>query len=79
MDAFGSAGTPEREDAAWSHGPKMEDLDPGAHEDMVAVMISRLYPEAQRIDGSGGDGGRAKLNERADWESEHAGDLGAVH
>ncbi|MGB6454811.1 MAG: hypothetical protein WBH47_10015, partial [Streptosporangiaceae bacterium] len=28
------------------------------YEDMVAVLISRLHPEAQRIDGSGGDGGR---------------------
>jgi hypothetical protein len=25
---------------------------------MVAVLISRIHPEAQRIDGSGGDGGR---------------------
>jgi hypothetical protein len=28
------------------------------YEDMVAVLISRLYPHTQRIDGSGGDNGR---------------------
>ena len=28
------------------------------YEDMVSVLLSRLYPDAQRIDGSGGDGGR---------------------
>lgn len=35
--------------------------DPGVrarYEDLVAVLISWLYPNAQRIDGSGGDGGR---------------------
>lgn len=35
-----------------------ESLEPGTYEDMVAVLISRLNPSAQRIDGSGGDGGR---------------------
>ena len=33
-------------------------IDPAVYEDMVAVLISRLHTEAQRIDGSGGDGGR---------------------
>src|SRR5215472_14907067 len=33
-------------------------INPTVYEDMVAVLISRLHPEAQRIDGSGGDGGR---------------------
>jgi hypothetical protein len=33
-------------------------ISPTVYEDMVAVLISRLHPEAQRIDGSGGDGGR---------------------
>lgn len=28
------------------------------YEDMVSVLIKRLYPDAMRIDGSGGDGGR---------------------
>ncbi len=37
---------------------RWEDLEPGTYEDMVSVLISRLHPEAQRIDGSGGDGGR---------------------
>jgi len=31
-------------------------ISPAVYEDMVAVLISRLHPEAQRIDGSGGDG-----------------------
>lgn len=33
-------------------------LDPTTYEDMVAVLLSRLHPDAQRIDGSSGDGGR---------------------
>jgi hypothetical protein len=33
-------------------------LSSGVYEDMVAVLLSRLHPKAQRIDGSGGDGGR---------------------
>ena len=33
-------------------------ISPGVYEGMAAVLISRLHPEAQRIDGSGGDGGR---------------------
>lgn len=35
-----------------------ESLSRETYEDMVAVLISRLHPDAQRIDGSGGDGGR---------------------
>lgn len=31
------------------------------YEDMVAVLISRLHPQAKRVDGSGGDGGRDVL------------------
>ncbi|WP_143661064.1 hypothetical protein [Streptomyces sp. M41(2017)] len=34
------------------------DIDPAKIEDVIAVLISRLHPETQRIDGSGGDGGR---------------------
>jgi hypothetical protein len=30
----------------------------GVFEQMIAVLISRLYPQARRLDGSGGDGGR---------------------
>ena len=33
-------------------------IGPGVYEDMVSVLISRLYTGTQRIDGSGGDGGR---------------------
>ena len=33
-------------------------LDPQGYEDMVSVLLSRLHPDAQRIDGKGGDGGR---------------------
>ena len=40
------------------NGVHWEALEPGTFEDMVSVLISRLHPEAQRIDGSGGDGGR---------------------
>ena len=39
-------------------GVRWESLEPGTFEEMVSVLISRLHPEAQRIDGSGGDGGR---------------------
>lgn len=38
---------------------KWEELNPSLYEDMVAVVLSNIYPEAaERIDGSGGDGGR---------------------
>jgi hypothetical protein len=33
-------------------------VSPAVYEDMISVLISRLHPEAQRIDGAGGDGGR---------------------
>ena len=33
-------------------------LEPRIYEDMVSVLLSRLHPDAQRIDGKGGDGGR---------------------
>src|SRR4029077_19987261 len=35
-----------------------EDLSPQTFEDMIAVLISILHPAAERIDGTGGDGGR---------------------
>lgn len=38
-----------------------ERLGPNVYEDMVSVLISRLHTQAQRIDGSGGDGGRDVL------------------
>ena len=34
------------------------DFEPRGYEDMVSVLLSRLHPDAQRIDGKGGDGGR---------------------
>ena len=34
------------------------DFEPQRYEDMVSVLLSRLHPDAQRIDGKGGDGGR---------------------
>ena len=37
---------------------RWEELDPQRYEDMVSVLVSRLHPDAQRIDGKGGDGGR---------------------
>jgi hypothetical protein len=33
-------------------------LSPHQFEDMCSVLISRLHPDARRIDGAGGDGGR---------------------
>ena len=33
-------------------------FEPQGYEDMVSVLLSRLHPDAQRIDGRGGDGGR---------------------
>ena len=37
---------------------RWEELGPQRYEDIVSVLVSRLYPDAQRIDGKGGDGGR---------------------
>jgi hypothetical protein len=34
------------------------EIDHRTYEDMVAVLLSRLHPDSQRIDGTGGDGGR---------------------
>lgn len=36
---------------------RWEELAPGRYEDAVAILIQTLHPTAQRIDGSGGDGG----------------------
>ncbi|WP_143651653.1 hypothetical protein [Streptomyces sp. SS07] len=41
-----------------SNAVPWRDVDAKRIEDMIAVLISRLHPETQRIDGSGGDGGR---------------------
>ena len=37
---------------------RWDDLEPQKYEDMVSVLLSRLHPDSQRIDGKGGDGGR---------------------
>ena len=37
---------------------RWEDVGHEKYEDMVSVLLSRLYPDARRIDGKGGDGGR---------------------
>ncbi len=37
---------------------RWDDLGHEKYEDMVSVLVSRLHPDAQRIDGKGGDGGR---------------------
>ena len=37
---------------------RWDELGPQKYEDMVSVLLSRLCPGAQRIEGKGGDGGR---------------------
>ena len=37
---------------------RWHDFEPQGYEDIVSVLLSRLHPDAQRIDGKGGDGGR---------------------
>ncbi len=37
---------------------RWEEIERQRYEDMVSVLLGRLHPEAQRIDGKGGDGGR---------------------
>ena len=37
---------------------RWDELGRQKYEDMVSVLLSRLHPDAQRIDGKGGDGGR---------------------
>ena len=37
---------------------RWDELGRQRYEDMVSVLVSRLQPDAQRIDGKGGDGGR---------------------
>ena len=37
---------------------RWEDVGHEKYEEMVSVLLSRLYPDARRIDGKGGDGGR---------------------
>ena len=37
---------------------RWHDFEPQGYEDIVSVLLSRLHPDAQGIDGKGGDGGR---------------------
>ena len=37
---------------------RWDELERQRYEDMVSALVSRLHPDAQRIDGKGGDGGR---------------------
>ena len=37
---------------------RWDDFEPGQYENMVSVLLSRLHPDARRVDGTGGDGGR---------------------
>ncbi|GAA1777963.1 hypothetical protein [Luedemannella helvata] len=41
-----------------SQAVRWPDIGPDVFEDLCSVLISRLHPEARRIDGAGGDGGR---------------------
>ena len=55
---------------------RWDDLEAGRYEDMVSVLLSRVYPEAQRIDGKGGDGGRdVQIVHRSDGRIAHAFEL----
>ena len=37
---------------------RWEEIERQRYEDMGSVLLSRLHPDAQRVDGKGGDGGR---------------------
>lgn len=54
---------------------RWEDFEPRGYEEMVAVLLSRLHPAAQRIDGSGGDGGRDVQIVDRDGQLVHAFEL----
>ena len=51
-------------------------FEPQGYEDMVSVLLSRLYPDARRIDGKGGDGGRdVQIAHGRDGQIAHAFEL----
>lgn len=54
---------------------RWEDFEPRGYEEMVAVLLSRLHPASQRIDGSGGDGGRDVQIVDQDGQLVHAYEL----
>ena len=51
------------------------EFEPQGYEDMVAVLLSRLHPDSQRIDGKGGDGGRDVQIADQDGQLVHAFEL----
>ena len=51
------------------------EFEPQGYEDMVAVLLSRLHPDSQRIDGKGGDGGRDVQIADQDGQLIHAFEL----
>ena len=51
-------------------------MEPQKYEDMISVLLSRLYPDARRIDGRGGDGGRdVQIVHKQDGSIAHAFEL----
>ena len=51
-------------------------IEPQKYEDMISVLLSRLYRDAQRIDGRGGDGGRdVQIVHKQDGSIAHAFEL----
>ena len=55
-NAHGYFYPPRRE--RWIPVIRWDEVERQVYEDMVSVLVSRLHPDAQRIDGKGGDGGR---------------------
>ena len=55
---------------------RWEEVEPQKYEDMVSVLLSRLHPDSQRIDGKGGDGGRdVQIVHGQDGQVRHAFEL----
>ena len=55
---------------------RWDDFGPQQYEDMVSVLLSRLHPNARRIDGKGGDGGRdVQIVNEPDGIIDHAFEL----
>ena len=55
---------------------RWEDLGHEKYEEMVSVLLSRLYLNARRIDGKGGDGGRdVQIADARDGSIIHAFEL----
>ena len=55
---------------------RWDEFEPQGYEDMVSVLLSRLHPDAQRIDGKGGDGGRdVQMARGQDGQVTHAFEL----